>query len=40
MWMAMLSVLLTWFILAVVGKFEHRISASPEARADDIDHVA
>ena len=34
MWMAMLSVLLTWFILAVVGKLEHRMSASQTARDD------
>lgn len=33
--MALLSVLLTWFILAVVGKVEHRISEAQAARADD-----
>ncbi len=33
-WMAILSALLTWFILAVVGRTEHRISAAQTARAD------
>jgi putative Mg2+ transporter-C (MgtC) family protein len=33
--MALLSVLLTWFILAVMGKIEHRISAAQAARGDD-----
>jgi putative Mg2+ transporter-C (MgtC) family protein len=33
--LALLSVLLTWFILAVVGKIEHRISASQTERGDD-----
>jgi putative Mg2+ transporter-C (MgtC) family protein len=32
--MALLSALLTWFVLAVVGKFEHRISAAQTARDD------
>jgi putative Mg2+ transporter-C (MgtC) family protein len=31
---ALLSMLLTWFILAVIGKVEHRISASEAARGD------
>ncbi|HZF39886.1 MAG TPA: MgtC/SapB family protein [Blastocatellia bacterium] len=35
LWMAMLSVFLTWFILAVVDKFERRISAPPAAGGDD-----
>jgi putative Mg2+ transporter-C (MgtC) family protein len=34
LWMALLSMLLTWFILAAVGKVEHRIIAAREARAD------
>jgi putative Mg2+ transporter-C (MgtC) family protein len=33
--MALLGVLLTWFILAVMGKIEHRISATQAARGDD-----
>ena len=33
--MALLSALLTWFILAVVGKAEHRIEAARVARGDD-----
>ena len=33
-WMALLSALLTWFILAVVGRIEHRISAARAARGD------
>jgi putative Mg2+ transporter-C (MgtC) family protein len=33
--MALLSALLTWFILAVVGKIEHRIGSSQAARGDD-----
>src|SRR5262249_52481273 len=33
--MALLSTLLTWFILAVVGKVEHRIGAPQAARGDD-----
>jgi putative Mg2+ transporter-C (MgtC) family protein len=33
--MALLSVLLTWFILAVVGRIEHRISAAQAASGDD-----
>lgn len=33
--MALLSVLLTWFILAVIGKIEHRISQAQAARDDD-----
>jgi putative Mg2+ transporter-C (MgtC) family protein len=33
--MALLSALLTWFILAVVGKVEHRIDAARAARDDD-----
>jgi putative Mg2+ transporter-C (MgtC) family protein len=32
--MALLSALLTWFILAVVGKVEHRIIAAQAARDD------
>jgi putative Mg2+ transporter-C (MgtC) family protein len=32
LWLAVVSVILTWFILAVVGKFEHRISARQAAR--------
>ena len=32
LWLAILSVILTWFILAVVGKFEDRISARQEAQ--------
>jgi putative Mg2+ transporter-C (MgtC) family protein len=32
---ALLSVLLTWFILAVMGKIEHRISAAQRAGGDD-----
>jgi putative Mg2+ transporter-C (MgtC) family protein len=32
--MALLSALLTWFVLAVVGKVEHRISAAQTARDD------
>jgi putative Mg2+ transporter-C (MgtC) family protein len=35
LWMAMLSMLLTWFILAVVNKIERRISPPPAARGDD-----
>jgi len=33
--MALLSVLLTWFILAAVGRIEYRISAAQAARGDD-----
>jgi hypothetical protein len=33
--MALLSALLTWFILAVVGKIEHRIIAAQAARDDE-----
>jgi putative Mg2+ transporter-C (MgtC) family protein len=33
--MALLSALLTWFILAVIGKAEHRIEAALAARGDD-----
>lgn len=33
--MALLSALLTWFILAVIGKIEHRISSAQAARDDD-----
>jgi putative Mg2+ transporter-C (MgtC) family protein len=33
--MALLSALLTWFILAVVGKVEHRIAAQQAARGDN-----
>lgn len=33
--MAVLSALLTWFILAAVGKIEHRIGAAHAARVDD-----
>jgi|SRR5262245_11466496 len=33
--MALLSALLTWFILAVVGKIEHRISAQQASSGDD-----
>src|SRR5215813_11661647 len=33
--MALLSALLTWFILAVIGKAEHRIEAARAARGDD-----
>jgi putative Mg2+ transporter-C (MgtC) family protein len=33
--MALLSALLTWFILSVVGKIEHRISSAQAARDDD-----
>ncbi|SRR6266508_616207 len=32
--MALLSALLTWFVLAVVGKVEHRISVAQTARDD------
>ena len=32
---AILSMLLTWFILSVVGKIEHRISEAQAARGDD-----
>jgi putative Mg2+ transporter-C (MgtC) family protein len=32
--MALLSAFLTWFVLSVVGKFEHRISAAQTARDD------
>jgi len=32
---ALLSALLTWFILAVIGKIEHRISQAQAARDDD-----
>jgi putative Mg2+ transporter-C (MgtC) family protein len=32
---ALLSALLTWFILAVIGKAEHRIEAALAARGDD-----
>jgi putative Mg2+ transporter-C (MgtC) family protein len=32
--MALLSALLTWFILAVIGKVEHRIIAAQAARDD------
>jgi len=32
--MALLSALLTWFILAVIGKAEHRIEAAQAARDD------
>jgi putative Mg2+ transporter-C (MgtC) family protein len=32
--MALLSALLTWFILAVVGKIEHRIGPAQAARVD------
>jgi putative Mg2+ transporter-C (MgtC) family protein len=35
LWMAMLSALLTWFILAILARIERRISAAPRARADD-----
>lgn len=34
LWMAMLSMVLTWFILAVVEKFERRLSASQSPRDD------
>jgi putative Mg2+ transporter-C (MgtC) family protein len=34
-WMAMMSALLTWFILAVVDKIERRISAQQASRDDD-----
>jgi putative Mg2+ transporter-C (MgtC) family protein len=34
-WMAMLSALLTWFILSVIGKLESRISSSQSEGADD-----
>jgi putative Mg2+ transporter-C (MgtC) family protein len=33
--MALLSALLTWFILAVVGKIEHRIGAAQASRDDN-----
>jgi putative Mg2+ transporter-C (MgtC) family protein len=33
--MAVLSALLTWFILSVVGKIEHRISLAQAARDED-----
>jgi putative Mg2+ transporter-C (MgtC) family protein len=33
--MALLSALLTWFILSVIGKIEHRISSAHAARGDD-----
>jgi putative Mg2+ transporter-C (MgtC) family protein len=33
--MAVLSALLTWFILAVIGKIEHRIISAQAARDDD-----
>jgi putative Mg2+ transporter-C (MgtC) family protein len=33
-WMALLSALLTWFILVVVGKIEHRIIAAQTTRDD------
>jgi putative Mg2+ transporter-C (MgtC) family protein len=32
--MALLSALLTWFVLAVIGKVEHRIIATQAARGD------
>jgi hypothetical protein len=35
LWIAMLSALLTWFILATVDKIERRISAASRARTDD-----
>jgi putative Mg2+ transporter-C (MgtC) family protein len=34
-WIAVLSMVLTWFILAVVDKIERRISPPPAARGDD-----
>jgi putative Mg2+ transporter-C (MgtC) family protein len=34
-WMAIMSALLTWFILAVVDKIERRISAQQASRDDD-----
>lgn len=33
-WIALLSALLTWFILSVVGKIEHQISDRHAARSD------
>jgi putative Mg2+ transporter-C (MgtC) family protein len=33
--MALLSALLTWFILSVIGKIEHRIGEAQAARDDD-----
>ena len=33
--MALLSVLLTWFILMAVDRIEYRISAAQAARGDD-----
>jgi putative Mg2+ transporter-C (MgtC) family protein len=35
LWTAILSMLLTWFILAVVDKFERRISPAQAEEADD-----
>jgi len=32
LWLAILSMVLTWFILAVVGKIEHRMSAEQASR--------
>ena len=32
--MALLSALLTWFILAIIGRAEHRIGARRAARGD------